>query len=175
MKPVFISLCMIMSCMMYGQQNEILCKGVIKDKNTQRVLENVRVYYRDTVPVYSNSQGQFQLTAKKGEKLQFRKSGYAWQTKEITAEDMQNVYLVNSGDDSGFGDFNSKDSTEVFCDGMLIPFEEWKDLGSMLSKSKENIVNLTILKGEFKKQGNETIIIRKNKIDIQSSFNWNRK
>jgi len=159
----------------YAQQNSFVCNGAVKDDLTKSALPNVRIYYRDTIPVYSDENGQFHLQAKTGDKLHFRKAGYGWHTEKITAETLQTVYLAPSSSVMIKKDFGKEaynpDRTDYIYDGKLVPFEEWDDA---YSTPQKEISVLRITKAIYKDPPTNLILIQKNKVIMTSIFQYNQ-
>jgi hypothetical protein len=125
--------------------------------------------------LYSDQNGQFSIKAQIGDVLSFRKKGYSWHNVEIKAEDMQIVYLRNSSTvvvKNDLGPNFNRENTEIIYDGFVVPFEEWRDSYSMHGSQ---FVNLEIISGNFQKQGDKEVVIKKTQIIIQSIFQWNNK
>jgi hypothetical protein len=165
------------SCVVYvfARQNSVVCRGTVRDHATNSPLQNVRIYYRDTIPVYSNSAGEFQITARPGDKLHFRKAGYGWHTKEITGEEDMPVDLAASKPEKIIPDFGNTyraDYTELLYDGKPVPFEEWIDA---CSSPHDDIISLQIIRGKYEQQNGRVVVLQKKKIIYISVFQWNQK
>jgi hypothetical protein len=110
----------------YAQQDDFVCKGVVLN-TAKELLQDVRIYYRDTIPVYTNQNGEFQIQLKKGDKLHFRKSGYAWHTREITDNATEIILKPNKVKKVDENTFYDTVYTEIIYDGKLVPDKEFYD------------------------------------------------
>ena len=114
-----------------GYAQDITCRGIIIDANTNLPLQDVRIYSDNTLTL-SRENGEFQMPPlKAGSKLILKKSGYAWYVLRVTNNDMQQVKLVPSDPqnlDLSIGGRPSDESNlEVYFDGRLVPKAEWAD------------------------------------------------
>ncbi|MDR1116587.1 MAG: hypothetical protein LBL33_10685 [Tannerella sp.] len=169
MKKILIILCLLSGSLpiMHAQQNDFTCIGIVRDKNTNAPLKDVRIYYLDTVPVYNDASGKFRLQVKIGDKLHFRRSGYGWHTETVEGKELQTVYLApntlfTKNEFSRAGAYHP-DSTEIIYDGIPVPFEEWDDAGNT---PKPEVISLMTIRA---KNG------QKNKAIFESIFQWNQK
>jgi hypothetical protein len=149
----------------YAQHSSFVCKGIVIDSVTMSPLQNVRIYCRDTIPAYSDKTGKFRIPVKTGDKLHFRKAGYAWHTEKITEENMT-VCLFKS--DSSLHKKLSRtyprEKTEIMYDDKLVPFNEW---GDAFSTHPSEIILIILINGQNSPQ--------KNKIILKSIFQWNKQ
>lgn len=113
-------------------QDSFVCKGVVLDKETKKILPHTHMYVnKDTISLMNDESGEFRITIKPGTKLQFHKSGYLWQTFSIDKkEDISKIELTPSRPLTWMkiNDEQKKDSTLVVFDGKFIPRKEWDDL-----------------------------------------------
>jgi hypothetical protein len=131
------------------------------DSATSSPLQNVRIYYQDTIPLYSDKTGKFRINIKASDKLHFRKAGYAWHTETITGDEFQKIYLFKSDASlqEKLSKVYSREKTKIFYDDKLIPFEEFGDAFSTHSSEIESI----------------NINSSRTKVILQSIFKWNKK
>jgi hypothetical protein len=147
----------------YAQQHSFVCKGIVFDSITMFPLQNVRIYYQDTIPVYSDKTGKFRISVKTGDNLHFRKAGYAWHTEKIINENMT-VSLLKS-DSSLYERLKltyPREGTKIIYDDKLVPFDEW---GDAFSTHPSEIVLIDA----------NTTSPSKNTVIIKSIFQWNKR
>lgn len=167
MKKISVNLIFLLFCIsgsMNAQDQRAVFMGIIMDSVSNVPLQNVRIYCRDTVPVYSDIKGQFQIWMKSSDNLHFRKCGFAYHTEKITGK-RQVIYLSKSNPEvcKNMSKKYPKGKPDVIFDGLIIPDEEWSDALSMDPSEIRSI--------EFIEDQAHT----KDIFMINSIFQWNRE
>jgi hypothetical protein len=180
MKKIYLFLFLLLLCgtsEVYGQE-DLFFEGTVKD-SAMNPLPDVRVYYRDTVPIYNDRDGKFRIRMKHGDKLHFRKSGYVWHTEIITEKSTGVIILAPTQSAMikkrfGGGKYSptySPEYTDIIFDDKPVRFEEWLDAFAM---HRSELVSLSIRKGKFDDENGKTIVRKKTEITIKSIFQWNK-
>ena len=132
-----------------GYAQDIICRGIIIDAETNLPLQDVRICLGDTLTAIIKN-GEFQLPPLKADsKLIVKKSGYAWYVLRVKNNDLQQVKLVPSNPEYSPYSINGKTVTEndleIYFDEQLVPKAEWGDAMSVDSNELEKpnfVVNL---------------------------------
>jgi hypothetical protein len=172
MKKLYLFLLIATSCLcsLHARQDGQVCTGTVCD-SAMTPLPNVRIYCRDTVPVYSDRNGTFRIRANIGDKLHFRKPGYGWHTEQIAQPDMQKVILTPSIPGSVASELGP-DNMDFLYDGKPVPFEEWDDASCT---PREEVLSVRMLKIKYNDDNPaNSIVIRRGKVIFESIFQWNQ-
>jgi hypothetical protein len=110
-----------------------------------------------------------------GEKLHFRKSGYAWHTKEITGEDYLKIILRPGKSElfkKDMGRACHRKYTEMIYDRKRVLFEDWIDAANT---QHPEVISFRMMDGEIEENQSNTVVIQKNEVLFENIFQWNRK
>ena len=139
-----------------GYAQDITCKGIITDANTNLPLQDVRIYPSNalnTLIAQSGENGEFQLPPlKAGSKLIVKKSGYAWYVLRVNSNDLQQVKLVPIKPSGSNHTINGEIAElKLYFDGQLVP-EEDMDEAMSVDSSEAGMVNFRanrVISGNF--------------------------
>lgn len=158
MKKIFNTFIVLLIINLSGYAQDITYMGKIVDARTDLPLVGVRIYSADMLETQSNSDGEFQVSAKANTSLVFKKRGYAWCILKVTNDAPQQIKFRRSDpalsqtSHSYKGEKVDEDIIEYYCDGQLIPKTEVADALSMIKyyppKEIINDINFQIRKGD---------------------------